>query len=246
MKKHKILGIVLIASLLLFSVANKVSAESNSNDYTIATIEVLNEPEGESISEPEIESSTDEEPSQESSEENDDEETEKEPKNHGKAIMVYMLIGIPGILFLALGVYSIVMGFKNKRKDYLLYGPQLLASHCAFALTCGIQGFGTNYMFVPLAFTILAFVLSIIGLKDVHIDLNAQVASKKNSKKPFVKIVCTLVAIIALAIAFGLKTSRDKTLDSEFVAAFFLAISVLVNAFDAGKSLSKFLGSSNL
>ncbi|MCR5350402.1 MAG: hypothetical protein K6E20_05400 [Acholeplasmatales bacterium] len=232
MKKHKILGIILIAILLLFTFNVGVSSQISTNYSTTSceTVTVLNAETQESSN---------------TSDENKKEEATK-TKNHGKAVMVFLLVGIPGILFLALGGYSFVMGIIQKKKDYMFYGPQLIFSHCAFALTCGIQGFKSNYIYIPIVFTIITLLFSIFGLKDAKLDLNAQVASKKSTKKPFLKIVLSLAALVAIIIALAMETTKDKTLDSEFVGAFFLAIVVLINAFDAGKSLSKFLGSSNL
>ena len=229
MKKHKILGIILIAIFFFFALKPAVSASSQSYNSTSSyatTYEIVN--------------------AEEKTTGDSDNKEAKEPKNHGKAVMIILLVGIPGILFIALGGYSFVMGIILKRKDYLFYGPQLLISHAAFALTCGINGFGANYIYIPVVFTLITLICSLIGLKNAKLDLNAQMASKKSTKKPFVKILFSIFALIALIVALVLEISKDKTLDSEFVGAFFLAIVVLINAFDAGKSLSKFLGSSNL
>ena len=142
------------------------------------------------------------------------------------------MFGIPGGLLIALAFYSFIVGLKHKNKDYVFYGPELLISHLTFAFACGIIGFGTAFIYVPLVF-------SIINLLYVIFEM----ARYKKKKKVYYKFVLTIATIIALVVALALKVSKDKTLDAEFVAAFFMACIVIFNAYDAGKSLAKFLGS---
>lgn len=225
MKKRKFIGIILIMLLLLFSF-HPMSTIVNAEPIE-TTVETTNE----EYSEDETDTSYTEE-TESSDDKKDENETKKnKDKKYGKYVMFVLLFGIPGALIIALGVYSIIFGFKQKKRDFRFYGLELLVAHITFGLLCGVMSFGESFVFIPLGFSVLLLCLNCIDL-----------ARTRGSKKYLFKIIVNLIAIGAIVATLILLQTKDKTLDAEFVAEFFLAVLVIINVYDSGKSLSKFLG----
>ena len=225
MKKRKILGVILIVLLLLFSFhpVGKINAEP----IETTTVETTSAEETEEITET-IETTEEE---TESETNKDKKDNKIDDKKYGKYVMFVLLFGIPGALIIALGIYAIIAGFKQKKRDYRVSGLELLVSHISFGLLCGIMSFGETFVFLPLGFAVVLLFLNCFDL-----------ARSKGNKKYLFKIILNIIAIGAIVASLILLSSKDKTLDSEFVAQFFLAILVIINVYDSGKSLSKFLG----